>query len=147
MSPTLFRDVLPALVLIALGGYALWEATGMTTLGRVFPTLASLGLILGGVALIARAAFATPVTAGNAQAASGPILRPLLLLAVLAGWAVLLPVTGFVLTSAAGALAIMAIAEQERPGVKSLVIQAASLIVLVLFLAVVFGRILMVNLP
>lgn len=144
MSRLAHRDLVPALILLTLGGYGLWEAAGMSTLGRVFPTLASLGLILGALALMARGLLGG---ADVAPAAAGPILRPMLLLAILAGWAFLLPVTGFVATSIVGTLLCMAVAEHDRPGAKAWAVQVASLIGLVLLLALVFGRILLVNLP
>lgn len=145
MSRLAHRDLVPALILLILGGYGLWEAAGMSTLGRVFPSLASLGLILGALALIGRGVLGGETVAPAVTGSS--VLRPMLLLAILAGWAVLLPVTGFVATSIVGALLSMAVAEHDRPGARSRAIQAASLIGLVLLLALIFGRVLLVNLP
>ncbi|WP_375573264.1 tripartite tricarboxylate transporter TctB family protein [Ahrensia marina] len=139
----LHRDMLPALVLFAFGAYAMWEATSMSVMGRVFPTLASVGLLLGSLALAVRAFLWQPAPVF----AVGTVARPLLLLAVLLGWALFLPVVGFVPVSIAGALLISLVAEQERRTRRSLLTQAAALIALVVFIALVFGQVLKVNLP
>ncbi len=139
----LHRDMLPALVLFAFGAYAMWEANSMSVMGRVFPTLASMGMLLGSLALVVRAFFWHPAPVF----AVGTVARPLLLLAVLLGWALFLPVVGFVPVSIAGALLISLVAEQERRTRRGLLIQAAALIALVVFIALVFGQVLKVNLP
>jgi hypothetical protein len=135
--------MLPALVLLAFGAYAMWEATSMSVMGRVFPTLASVGLLLGSLALAVRAFLWQPAPVF----AVGTVARPLLLLGVLLGWALFLPVVGFVPVSIAGALLITLVAEQERRTHRNLLIQAAALIALVVFIALVFGQVLKVNLP
>ncbi|MBO6674782.1 MAG: tripartite tricarboxylate transporter TctB family protein [Rhizobiales bacterium] len=137
------RDMLPALVLFALGAYAMWEANAMSVMGRVFPTLASMGLLLGSIALATRAFIWQPAPVF----AVGTVARPLLLLAVLIGWAVFLPVVGFVPVSIAGALLVSLVAEQEQRTRRGLLIQAAGLITLVMLIALVFGQFLKVNLP
>jgi len=139
----LHRDLLPSLVLFALGGYAMWEASTMSVMGRVFPTLASLGLLLGSLALAFRAVWWQPAPVFSV----GTVRRPLALLSVLFGWALLLPVIGFVPVSMAGVFLVSLVAEQEQRHRRGLFIQGAALVALVLFIAVVFGQVLKVNLP
>lgn len=139
----LHRDMLPAGVLFALGAYAIWEASTMSVMGRVFPTLASMGLLVCSIALAIRALFWQPAPV----LAVGTVARPLALLAVLFGWALLLPLIGFLPVSIAGVLLVSLVAEQEQRTRRGLLIQAAALVALVLFIALIFGQVLKVNLP
>ena len=137
------RDLAPSAALLGAGGYALWEALDMTTFGAVFPMLAGGGMVLGGLALAARAVLFVP----EVPAPVGTVSRPLLLLATLLLWAILLPITGFVPTSAVAVLVVMAIAQQDSAPINTLLLQAAALIALVGIVAVVFGTLLNVPLP
>lgn len=143
MTRPLHRDLIPSLVLVCGGGYALWEAATMTTFGAVFPTLAGAGMVLGGLALSLRAVFWPPQNL-SAQAA---LSRPLVLLSALLIWAVLLPVTGFIATSIVAALIVMRIAQQDPPGLRSNLIQSSALIAMVCIIAIVFQHLLNVPLP
>ncbi|KIT16243.1 tripartite tricarboxylate transporter TctB family protein [Jannaschia aquimarina] len=137
------RDLLPSVVLILLGAYALWETLAMSTFGAIFPRLAGFGLLLGGIALAVRAVWRNPpVTRPH-----GDLARPLLFLALLLGWAILLPVTGFVPTSIGGAILAMALAFEERPAARSVLAQSAALVGVVVLVALLFGRLLLVPLP
>lgn len=143
MTRLMHRDVAPALILILLGAWALWQTLEMSVLGAVFPRLAGIGMLLGGLTLGARALILRPATSLQ----EGELTRPLLLLALLLAWAVLLPVTGFVLTSIVAATVAMLIGADERPSLKSALSQIAAIVVTVSVLALLFGQVLMVNLP
>ncbi|GFE67050.1 tripartite tricarboxylate transporter TctB family protein [Litoreibacter roseus] len=143
MNRTLHRDLPPGLVLIGLGSWALWETLTMSVLGAVFPRLAGSGMLVGGVILCIRALWRAPPV----QPPEGELTRPLLFLALLLGWAVMLPITGFVLTSVCAALLAMFLSADEKFDAKTAAIQAISLAALVGVAALLFGQILMVNLP
>ncbi|MEM9797160.1 MAG: tripartite tricarboxylate transporter TctB family protein [Pseudomonadota bacterium] len=140
---TLHRDLAPSAALVLLGAYALWETLSMSTFGAIFPRLAGSGLLLGGIALAVRTLWQSP----PATRPPGGLRRPILFLLLLLGWAILLPVTGFVPTSIAGALLAMVLAFDARPRARSILIQSAALIGVVLMVALLFGRLLMVPLP
>ncbi|WP_420414033.1 tripartite tricarboxylate transporter TctB family protein [Roseibium sp.] len=137
------RSILPLAFFAAAGVYGLYEAQGMTDFGAIFPRFAS------GVIVLASAAQLIQHLRGKEAAGygSGTLLRPLLLLAVLLGWALLLPVLGFVPTSLLGAGLAWLIASQEPKPLKTRVLQASSLAALVLVVDFVFGQLLLVPLP
>lgn len=143
MTREFHRDLVPAIALIVVGTYALWEATGMTTFGAVFPTLAGGGLVLGGAALTLRAIFWEPET----QRVDGGVLRPLVLLAALLIWALLLPITGFVATSILAALVVMRVTQQTPLPLKSYLMRGTGLCIMVGFVALIFQQLLNVPLP
>ncbi|WP_299687871.1 tripartite tricarboxylate transporter TctB family protein [uncultured Tateyamaria sp.] len=143
MNRFLHRDIAAAAGLLALGGYALWEAQSMSVFGAIFPQLAGAGMVLGAILLALRALIWSPALPTN----TGTVLRPLLMLAALAAWAILLPVTGFVATSVVGAGVCMIIAQQHAVPFRTLALQGAGLTALVLLVALLFGRLLNVPLP
>lgn len=143
MTRFLHRDIAASAGLLALGGYALWEAQSMSVFGAIFPQLAGGGMVLGAVLLALRAVIWTPAVPAD----TATILRPLLMLAALAGWAILLPITGFVATSVVGAGLCMLIAQQHSVPARTLALQFAGLCGLVLLVALLFGRLLNVPLP
>lgn len=143
MNRFLHRDLVPAIGLFAIGGYALWEAREMSVFGAIFPQLAGAGLVLGAVALAVRATVFAPDVPPN----EGTLGRPILMLASLLGWAILLPVLGFVPTSLIGVGLCMMIAQQTRVSVQTLLLQFAGLAALVLLMVVIFGQLLNVPLP
>ena len=143
MTRLTHRDLIPALALILIGGWALWETQEMSVLGAVFPRLAGAGMLLGGLLLAGRAIVLAP----PARVPEGGLLRPVLFLALLLAWAVLLPVTGFVATSVVASILAMLLSAEDRPTPRSALIQAAALVAIVILLALVFGQVLKVKLP
>ncbi len=143
MNRVLHRDLIPAIGLFIFGSYALWEAREMSVFGAIFPQLAGGGLVLGALTLALRAVVLAPVT----TPAKGTLLRPILMLASLFGWSVLLPVLGFIPTSLIGAGLCMLIAQQTKVPPKTLAFQFVGLVGLVLLMAIIFGQLLNVPLP
>lgn len=137
------RSILPLAFFASAGVYGLYEAQAMTDFGAIFPRFASGVIVLASVAQLIQHLRGREATSHG----SGTLLRPLLLLAVLLGWALLLPVLGFVPTSLLGAGLIWLIASQEPKGLKTRVLEASSLAALVLVVDFVFGRLLLVPLP
>ena len=137
------RDLIPALALILLGAWALWQTLEMSVLGAVFPRLAGGGMLIGGLAIGLRALLLVPPV----RIPEGELVRPLLLLALLLIWAVLLPYTGFVATSICGAILAMFLAADDRPSPRSVAVQGVSLALLVGLVALLFGEVLMGKLP
>ena len=118
------RDIVPAVVLILFGGWVLWQTLEMSVLGAVFPRLAGIGMLLGGITLGLRAIFAAPAS----PVPEGQVLRPLLLMLVLLAWAILLPPIGFVPTSILGAIAVMFLSMEDPPALRGAVIQVVAVI-------------------
>lgn len=143
MSSALHRDLVPSGLLMIVGSYALWEAARMTTFGAVFPTLAGCGLVFGGAALGVRAMIWRP----EFRMQEGGLRRPLLLLAALLVWAILLPVTGFVATSILAALIVMRITQQTPLSMRSYLIRGLGLSLMVCVVAFIFQQLLNVPLP
>ncbi len=143
MNKLLHRDIAAASGLLVIGGYALWEARQMSVFGAIFPQLAGAGMVLGAILLLIRAIVWAPAV----PQADGTLLRPLLMLAALAGWAILLPIFGFVPVSLVGAGVCMLIAQQTMVPMRVLALQFAGLAGLILLVAVLFGRLLNVPLP
>ncbi len=143
MNRVLHRDLIPAIGLFIFGSYALWEAREMSVFGAIFPQLAGGGLVLGALTLALRAVVFAPVT----TPAEGTLLRPVLMLASLFCWSVLLPVFGFIPTSLIGAGLCMLIAQQTKVSPKTLAFQFVGLVGLVLLMAMIFGQLLNVPLP
>ncbi|EBA12637.1 tripartite tricarboxylate transporter TctB family protein [Roseobacter sp. CCS2] len=143
MTRFMHRDIAAALGLLIVGAYALWEAREMSVFGAIFPQLAGAGMVLGAILLALRAAIWIPDVPQN----DGAILRPLLMLAALASWAVLLPILGFVPTSLIGAGACMLIAQQDPLPLRTRALHFAGLATLVVSVAFLFGYLLNVRLP
>ncbi|NSX53758.1 tripartite tricarboxylate transporter TctB family protein [Parasulfitobacter algicola] len=99
MNRFLHRDLVPGIALLVLGGYMLWEARQMSVFGAIFPQLAGAGMVLCALAMVLRAWIVSPASAPP----DGALLRPILMLATLLGWAVILPLLGFIPTSLIGA--------------------------------------------
>ena len=137
------RDLIPAAALILIGAWALWDTRDMSTFGAIFPQLASGGMLIGGLALAGRAILLAPPV----RIPEGELMRPLLLLALLLVWAVMLPITGFIATSIAAALVTMLLSTETRPTTRGILIESGSLIVIVLAVALLFGQVLQVQLP
>jgi len=131
------------LILLAVGGYVLYEATSMTAFGAIFPRLAGIGLVLGSLALLARAALGKP----DMRPAPDKAAPAVLLLATLMGWALLLPIIGFVPACLIGAALTMALAEPSMPRFRELALRGGGLILTILAIATLFSRGLNVPLP
>lgn len=143
MNRTFHRDTVPSVVLLITGIYMLWKASSMTTFGAVFPTLAGGGIVLGGLALGSRAI----MWQQDSQPPEGAVLRPLLLLTALLVWAILLPISGFVVTSMVAALVVMGLTQLEPLPARSYLVQGIALTAMVGLVAFVFQHLLNVPLP
>ncbi|WP_146588847.1 tripartite tricarboxylate transporter permease [Puniceibacterium confluentis] len=101
----------------AVLGLAIWSgASGLTMLGSVFPRTIAMALAVFSLMLIAQNLRRPVGTAGRAKfALDTGGWRRLLLGAVMLAWVFLLPEIGFLVTSFAAFLAVMVIADHDRP--------------------------------
>ena len=110
-------DLVGAALALGLAAYALSETGEMSELGAVFPTTASIVLILAGIGLAVRAVFATP-----AQEPQGRVewLRWAGIGVILVAWALLLKPLGFLLSAAIGMIAVGLVTYRERMSLLSI---------------------------
>ena len=98
----------------------------MSDLGSIFPTTISLGMIVFALGLVA------VILAGRGRPAAIPSedaegwTRRLILAAIMAVWVLVLPHVGFLLSSLVAFVAIMAVADYDRPGLRTWAIWAVS---------------------
>jgi hypothetical protein len=116
----------------------------MTTFGSIFPKFAGSVIVVGSVVLIMQAVFFRKAEHAAPSRASA---RSLWLAACLLAWALLLPITGFVVTSLFGTAAVLAVSQNGRPTWRGLLVQAGSSAAFVFGVAFVFGSFLNVPLP
>lgn len=119
-----WTGALAALGFASLGAYAVAESLAMTPLGAIFPR--TIGAVLIGLSVlqIARCLLGrggSTVLEEGETGGSAP--RRLALAVVLVLWVLLFPVIGFVVTSLAAALALMAIAEFETHTLRAIVLR------------------------
>lgn len=109
-----WTGALAALGFGAVGIYAVAESLAMTPLGAIFPR--TIGAVLIGLSALQVARCLLGRGGGTVLEegeTGGSAPRRIALAAVLVVWVLLFPVIGFVVTSLAAALALMAIAEFE----------------------------------
>ena len=111
---------------VLLGVFIFFGARGMSAIGSIFPTTISIGMIVFSLVLIALVLTrrTTSATARPESPESGA--HRLGLGIALMAWVVLLPVIGFLTSSLAAFLAIMVIADYDRPGLRTWAIWTAS---------------------
>jgi putative tricarboxylic transport membrane protein len=122
-----------ALAFAALGGFAVVESLGMTTLGAIFPrtvggVLIGLSLVQFGLALTGRGGQSSGE--GSDTGHEG-MERRIALIVVMIAWALLFPVIGFVVTSVVAGIALLFIAEHERPSPLGRLVRIAAVIAMV----------------
>jgi hypothetical protein len=145
------RD-LPGMVLavlfIGVGAWVLLEARDLSALGSVFPRTIAVALILLSLLLIGqnlRRPRAVQAQSGPAGAGSTP--RRLALVAVMAGWSVLLPAIGFFVSSIAAFIALLLIAEYERWTARRMIAYGAIALLVVAAFYVLLRDVLLIPLP
>jgi len=93
---------------IALGGWVLYVAEGYTPFAAVFPRTVAIVMILASLGWIVMVA----VGAGRrAEGVGGSLWRPLVLIGVAAGWALLISVLGFLGAGVVGFIGAMVVAK------------------------------------
>ncbi len=138
------REIIPLGVVFLAGILALIEASEMTTFGSIFPQFAAAAMVMGSALLMARVLFfKSPDPHGN----PGQSARAWAFAAILAVWALALPLIGFVISSLLGFAGALAVAQDKRPSVRSLLLQSTCATVFVFAVAFVFGTLLNVPLP
>lgn len=106
-------SIVLAILFMLLGGWVLAETGTMTALGSVFPRAIAIALIVISAALIVQQ-LRRPMRAGEEQtAAAGSTPRRFALAAVMAVWALLMPVVGFFVTSLLAFLVLLAVANYD----------------------------------
>lgn len=143
MNSPLQKDMWPAVILIGVGAYGLYEAVSMSTFGAIFPQFAAGGMILGGLILVVRVLFNKLETAKYA----GELNRPLILISILLFWAISFPLLGFIISSIISGLLAMLTAQQEKIPLKSYVYQLGGILALILVIDHLFVNLLNVPLP
>ena len=123
------RDIAGLICGLGFAGLAVYLYTGtrgMSDLGSIFPTTISLGMIVFALGLVAL------ILAGRGRPAAIPPedaegwTRRLILAAIMAVWVLVLPHVGFLLSSLVAFVAIMAVADYDRPGLRTWAIWAVS---------------------
>jgi putative tricarboxylic transport membrane protein len=132
---------------VLLGVYIVLGAQRMTAVGSIFPVTIAVGLIVISTILIAailagRAAPAMPrgESEGGGRHRTG-------LAAVMVAWAAALPIAGFVVTSLVAFMAIMAIADYDRPGLRTWAIWMACGFAIVLAFWWIMAEVLLLRMP
>ena len=138
------KDVVVLLLVASAGIFALHAADEMTTFGSIFPRFASDVIVVGSAALLVQALFFQRAAVAATSPASG---RAWLLALLLLAWALLLPITGFVVTSLLGSAGVLAISQLGKPTWQSLLLQAGSSAAFVFTAAFIFDALLNVPLP
>ena len=130
---------------VLLGIWALAQTAQMSPLGTVFPRTVATAMVVFAIACIVQASLrrrrplATPAAASN--------LRRVLLVAVMLGWAALLPVFGFIGSSLVATVLLGAVANHEQWTPRRLVVYPATGIAIVGIFYVLFAYVLKVPLP
>ena len=116
-APAQHRDT-PAIgwgiAFAALAWAAYGETADMSSMGAVFPSVVSIMLGLLSLLLVVTQFTRAPRPPGIADAPGGSMPRRVALVAVVAAWAMLMPVVGFFVTGLAAFLALTAIATFDR---------------------------------
>ena len=108
------RDLLAAILAIAIGALALWGTGSMSSLGSVFPTTAATVLIGAAVLLALRALVLRRSRMPEARMPPrAEWWRAAATAALLLGWALLLKPLGFLVTGAVGLLVLAVIVRRE----------------------------------
>ncbi|WP_142848132.1 tripartite tricarboxylate transporter TctB family protein [Telmatospirillum sp. J64-1] len=136
--------IVVTLCLMAVAGWALWEAQRMSELGKLFPiTFGGLMLTLCSILLVKQLlGRSTP-----RLELEGSMPRRALLVVVMIAWIALLPVLGFVVAGLLGFFAIMAIAGHDGWPLPRLLRFVAIGIAVVALIAWIFQHLLHVPLP
>lgn len=146
-----FRD-LPsiglAVLFVIFGAWVLSETGPMTAMGSVFPRAIAIAMIVFSVALIIQQ-LRRPARAGSDPLVtpSGSSPRRIALAAVMAVWALAMPVVGFFVTSLLAFLVLLAVANYDGWTVRRAVGYGAVGLAVVTGFYVLFVKILLVPVP
>lgn len=132
---------------LALGLYIFWGSRGMSAVGSIFPTTISAGLVVFSLGLIAAILFRRAAPAMERAEGSGGNARRLGLAFVMAVWVLLVPVIGFLISSLVAFVAIMVLADHDRPGPRTWVIWGASGIAIVFAFWWIMSDVLLLRMP
>lgn len=140
---------LVAFIFLAIGLYVVWVSFGMTMLGAIFPR--TIGGILVGLSLF-QCALSLAGRGGQQSGEGGEsgwegLSRRLGLAGVMVVWALLFPLIGFVVTSAVAGIALIFIAEHERPRPATWLLRVAIVALMVGFFYWLMVRVLFIPMP
>lgn len=139
------KDALSGLALMLIAGYAFVEARQFGPMGAVFPIAAATILALSGLSIVAVAVLrAEPGTPEERQPINARMIGAV---AVLAAWAVFLPILGFFWTSAVGFVLMAAVTSNERPTLQKASAVVAIAVVSAGILGYVMEHVLLLALP
>jgi putative tricarboxylic transport membrane protein len=132
---------------ILLGLFIVFGARGMSEVGSIFPRTIGLGMVVFSLALVVVSLKGRPAPAKDQAESKGGNLHRLGLAAVMAAWVVLLPMLGFIVSSLAAFLAIMVIADYDRPGPRTWAIWIAWGVGIVLTFWWIMADVLLLRVP
>jgi putative tricarboxylic transport membrane protein len=132
---------------VLLGLFIFFGARGMSDVGSIFPTTIAVGMIVFSLALIATILTGRAAPAMRREESEGGSRHRLGLAAVMAAWVGLLPLLGFVASSLAAFIAIMVIADYDRPGPRTWAIWILSGIAIVLAFWWIMADVLLLRVP
>ncbi|EGJ20161.1 hypothetical protein RSWS8N_18414 [Cereibacter sphaeroides WS8N] len=132
---------------VLLGILIFLGARGMSAVGSIFPTTIAVGLILFSLLLIGLGLRGRTASAPPREAESAGNRRRLALALVMALWVGLLPVLGFIVTSLAAFLAIMIVADYDRPAPRTWAVWILSGVAIVLGFWWLMAHVLLLRMP
>lgn len=138
---------LVALVIAAIAAVAVWQAREFSAFGSIFPLVTGVTLMLASLAVVVRSVTGrAPAKARPIRSAAG-LRNSLLLISVLAVWALTLEWVGFAISSWVCFIGVALIADNRRPTLRRGALFAIVGVVVVLGLQFLFGQLLNVRLP
>ena len=142
------RDLLASALALLIGASALWGTSDMSNLGSVFPTTAAAVLIGAAILLAVRSLLRRPTTQPEASVPPRTEWWRLgAVIAILLAWALLLKPLGFLLTSAAGMLALGPVVMREPMTARASLLHLAAAAILVLGFWLLMVRVLRLAVP
>lgn len=144
---SVMSNIVSGVLVLAAGVYISFEAQKFEGAGATMPLFVGYGLIVLSILLIA-AALLKPVLLGAPKKTKGDFKPRLILAGIMTVWVILLPITGFLLTSiVAFALISMAVPKSARWSVQTAIIHVVGGIVVTFLFWYCMTRFLHVPLP
>ncbi|NNG05249.1 MAG: hypothetical protein HKM95_14290 [Inquilinus sp.] len=137
-----------AVLFALLGVWVLFETTAMTAFGSIFPRAIAIAMIVLSMALVVQQ-LRRPRRPGPGRPSSGPESTPrrVALAAVMAAWALSMPVVGFFVTSLLAFLVLLAVANYDGWTPRRMLLYGASGVVVVAGFYLLFVKALLVPVP